>query len=315
MLSEISLSPSLLFLESYGNEYAHKLGIGSLRKAVLETSLTHNLWNGSFAADAYRDTRISPAGKKLLKAMKTRNRLVEVPPSSTSTQKPTDSISWTKEAVASHCSGAPVRSVLVCPAVKEVFPTEPLVQDLAEIQLSDQWSSQVVRRSWLPPLNVSEYLSLMRPVVRNARYLKLVDAYFNPEVSDYADLTSGLLTLLGERSPRMAKPVLEFHSRHLSEDNRFLSEVETRARYQPVSASLSRLGLRASICIWSDLHDRHILTDLGAYVLGNSLRGSTDKDKINAWARLEDEDADAIDKLYTPESRPNKVVHKLSIGC
>jgi hypothetical protein len=311
MLSEVSISPSLLFSESYGSDYAHKLGMGVLRSALLETALTHNLWNGSFASDTYRNPNISAAGKKLLQAMKQRNRLVETPPAASTEQKPSDPISWTREAVSSHRGGAPVCSILACAAVKRVFADEATVEDLAD---TDEWTEKVNRRSWLPPLNAEEYLSLMRPVVSNARHLKLVDAYFNPRSSTYADFTGGLVTLITHRSQRLAKPVMEFHSGHLSEDKRLMPQQEVRDRYAPLSSALRDLGLTADVTIWSDLHDRYLLTDLGAYVLGNSLTSSKDFDKRNTWARLDEKDANELNTLYTPEVRPNKVVYRLTIG-
>jgi hypothetical protein len=314
MLSEVSISPSLLFSESYGGDYAHKLGMGALKNALLETALTHNLWNGSFASETYRHPNISSAGKKLLQTMKNRNRLVEVPPAADTEQKPSDPISWTAEAVNSHRGGARVSSILACAAVKRAFAEEETVEDLADMQLTDEWTEKIMRRSWLPPLNAQEYLSLMRPVVSNARLLKLVDAYFNPTSPTFADFVGGLVILLSQRSQRLAKPVVEFHSAHLSEDKRLMPEQEIRDRYAPLSSALADLGLRADVTIWSDLHDRYLLTDLGAYILGNSLTSSNDSDKKNTWARLDQKDSDELNTLYTPDVRPKKVVYRLTIG-
>jgi hypothetical protein len=90
-------------------------------------------------------------------------------------------------------------------------------------------------------------------------------------------------------------------------------EWERRFRTQWDSA-LRSIHLPVEVFIWSDEHDRHVISNLIGLHLGNGFDVSGDPNAVSTWSRLSRQDRDQVQRDFDPGVNGNKLNHRFMVG-
>jgi len=139
-----------------------------------------------------------------------------------------------------------------------------------------------------------------------------IDPHFDPSKPRYHDFFS----LLGEINQLERKPLIEIHRccYHGSGKKRQLIDGdEMKAIFQTTFKKLmGDISFRIEVFIWDDFHDRHIISNLVGYQLGNGL-DTTKADAKTTWTRLGRKDSDDIQREFDPSSGIHKLQKRFSL--
>ena len=308
MLSEITLAPSVFLTTGYESEEGCNASLLGAEDILLERALIHDLWNGRLSAETIRANGLSTRGRKLLGALKTRRRLIKVGPAGQT--KPETSLEWTEEAVRSHAL-RPVVGVLVGPGDAALFEDCAMVASI-NMRGDTPWWREVKRRSWDHPRKSEAYLRLLRPLLVHANSLTFIDPYFDPSSKSYSYLSEAFF-LLGERS---SKPHVEIHRSCYNTMQRDpVDSLALETLFAPLSKVVLDLRLSVEVFCWTDIHNRYLLTDLGGFMLGNSLSTSSNPTADDCWAAIDSDTAENLERKHSTAHRPNSLYHQFNLGA
>lgn len=71
--------------------------------------------------------------------------------------------------------------------------------------------------------------------------------------------------------------------------------------------------LQAEVFIWSDFHDRYLISNLVGISLQNGFDVSPAPDDYTTWSRLGRDNRDAIQREFDPAARPGELVERFLI--
>jgi hypothetical protein len=311
MLAELSFSPSIFLKSSYAVEELCDARLIAIRKGLLEHSISHDLRDGSLSRHALSHEDLHPKGKELLKKMQKSRRLQAVP--AIGKQEPQDTLGWVQEAVAS-AGQLPVSGIIACQVGKGQTEDQPLVTDIARCPTSTWWTEGVMRNSWMLGRNAADYSRHIEPLMRHANSLAFFDPYLDPSENRYAYLP----TIFEPVRYRSEKPTVEFHRivfKGSGQNRQILDQRTLEAAFAPLSQSLKRLGVTATVYVWPNDHNRYLITDLGCFQFGNSLDTSEDTSTHDTWSRIERGDADKIARLHDPAVNGSMMRFRFEIGA
>lgn len=311
MLAELSFSPSIFLKSSYAVEEICDARLNAIRKGLLEHSMVHDLRSGALSRHALAHEDLHPKAKELLKKMKKRGRLHAVP--AQGEQDPHDTHGWVQEAIAS-AQQLPVSGIIACQVGKDQAENQPLVKDIAKCPTSSWWTEGVMRNSWMLGRNAAEYRRHTDPLMRYANSLAFYDPYLDPSERRYAYFP----TIFEPVRQRSEKPTVEFHRivfKGSGQNRQILDQNTLEAGFACLSQALKRLGVTATVYVWSNDHNRYLITDLGGFQFGNSLDTSEDASTHDTWSRIDRGDADKIARLHDPAVNGSMLRFRFEIGA
>jgi hypothetical protein len=309
MFAELAISPSVFCSGSYGSPDVCDAHLSGLKDVLLNATLTRDLRAGDFREYTGKCTGLDQRGKELLKQMFKQRRLV--PYSAALPESPVSPADWIREAMASHAS-QPLSGILTCAAVKAEFP-DALIADVAKRGGAAWWQQEVLRNSWSIRRTNSDYLKLLSPLYRHANSICLIDPHLDPTRPGYSAVGELLLPLAG----RADCPQIELHRvcyTGSGPTRTLLSEVEIKRRFSDLSAQLKASNLGATVFVWCDDHDRHILSDIGGLVLGNGVDTSNAPGDSVTWSRIDRATRDEVARRHDPAVNGKLLSFTFKIG-
>jgi hypothetical protein len=316
MLPEIAITPSVFYRDSYEHQGmcdAHMQGIWEpLTERVLVRNLRDRDWFRTLIANR---SDMPHQAQNLLKLLKVTNRLIDA--LSELAAQPASQDEWCLEALESNKRNSLV-GILTCKAVKQSFRTEPHVASIENRSSSEWWNRNVVATGPGSPRvrrDTASYIQQLSGILHHASHLMFLDPHLDPSRPDYG----GFISILEEISRRSGPaPQIEVHrvcyvgsgsSRKIIERN----EWETRFS-DAWDTQLKAVGLTVRVVIWSDEHDRHVISNLMGLHLGNGFDTDAAPDAVSTWTRLSSADRDAIQREFDTRVNPGSVRCEFSIG-
>lgn len=305
ILSEYAITHCVFDSSSYDSNDIGRVYLQYLKEALLNEAVVRDLRNGSWSNVIKSDDRSwHIMGKELLKKLK--GRLIPCPPASPN--EPQSDYEWCQEALSSH-KLAPLTGIISSSNTAQEFKQEMLVAPVQKLPSSPWWQqrspSTRLRR------NKKEYAESLNLLFRSAKSIMFIDPHFDPSQPRYHDIIS----LLGEFYDPTRKPLIEIHRccYRGSGPNRELIDGQEwedifRKNFQRL---VKNSEFKANVFIWDDLHDRHIISNLIGFHLGNGL-DTTKADDKTTWTRLGRKDSDDIQREFDPSSGIHKLLNRFS---
>lgn len=311
LLPQISVEPTVFSPTGYVHSDVCDAHLTGLKETLLERVLVHDLYEGQLSQKAIKELPSMSKGRELLKKMHQRRRLLPVPKVSHS--QPTDSSAWVTEALDSNKS-KPVMGILASPSAKAQFAGEVLVSDVTKRTGSKWWQDDVERHSWTVQRTADQFLAHLAPLLLHAHSLKFVEPYLDPSDKGYAWLGQ-LVEMLAKRD--RPPDELEFHRGHhdgSGDRRRLLDSSAVREIFSPIGSALKSHGISADVVVWHKMHNRYLLTNLGSFSLGNSLR--EDPNDPDVWTRLDQKTRTDLLRQYDAEVHTSRLVYDpIQIGA
>jgi hypothetical protein len=306
MLNEVALTPDVFDGNLYTSQEACGIHLRYIREPLLSEVLVRNLRSGAWSSYITGNTgRWHLFGKELFKKLATQNRLRlfdfagEIEPQSDD--------HWCDEAIASS-EVENLEIILSTKTVAENHSQCPLVHSVEMTTNSTWWQSRSPSR--IVPRKMEAYLEVLKLVLRCSNSLIFIDPHVDPSLPRYSNFIQ--LLLAAKRTPAAT---LEVHRvcYEGSGPNRVLftgvrqSELESRFR-DSWSAQLKVAGIKVSVYVWSDIHDRALISNLIGLRVSNGFDESNDANETVTFSRLGRQDSEKVQRDIDPAvNRPRYV--------
>jgi len=301
MLSEIVLTPDVFDGACYSSPDACDIHLTYLKEPLLiqKEVLVRDLRDGEWVAHLKNQLgRWHPRGKELFKKLITQNRLR--PFRAVVPATPTDDDGWCVEAVAAHGVEA-VEAIVASKDMAIRHAGCPVVCSVERVTSSAWWRAR--SPSVRPERTVASYLQHLRLVLHSANSFMFIDPHLDPSRARYADFIQILLAL---QRPRI-NPYIEIHRvcYEWSGRERVIFTGTERARLEQRfrkawRAVLLAAGLTVTVYVWSDFHDRYLITDLVGINLNNGFDQGRRTGEKTMWTRLGRSEADDVQREFHP---------------
>ena len=219
-----------------------------------------------------------------------------------------------QEALRSH-RRSPVAGILTCPKGKCAAAVESLVVSIDNRLACPWWQEAVVRTGWRVARNTQSYLTQLSLVLRYATHIMFIDPHLDPASHGYREF-SRLLEAAARADG--VHPRLEIHRVCYDGSGgarRILKRTDLEARFrESLEPSLVKLGMRIEIFVWSEGHDRHLLSNLVGIHMGNGFNVTKDPSARSTWTRLDRQSSDDIQREFDPAVHPGRLYHRFIIG-
>lgn len=307
LLSEYVLTHSVFEASTYEGPDQGRAYLQNLKEVLLNEAVVRDLRNGGWSNVIGHTEKVwHTMGKELLKKLKKRGRLVSFPP--VLHDEPSDDLEWCKEALESH-EHEELSGIITSPSVANSFEKNKLVASVQKLPSSAWWQNRSpsvrVRR------DKKDYLKHLKILFRSANSIMFIDPHIDPSKTRYQDFIS----LLGTINQLERKPLIEIHRCSYHSSGRGRTQVEYQEMKDKFQSSLNNLigdlNFEIKIFIWDDLHDRHIISNIVGFHLGNGLDTSKSGDKTT-WSRLGEKDKEDIEREFDPDAGIHKLQFKLS---
>ncbi len=308
ILSEYALTHCLFDASAYDSQEIGRIYLQNLKETLLNEAVVRDLRNGTWSSVIGSDDRSwHIMGKELFRKLKTQNRLIPFP--SASPDEPTSDFEWCQEALSSH-KLAPLTGIISSSNTAQKFNQEMLVAPVQKLPSSPWWQNRSpsirIRR------NKKEYAENLSLLFRSAKSIMFIDPHFDPSQSRYHDITS----LLGELYDQTRKPLIEIH-RCCFRGSGPRKELIDGQKWEEIFKGyfkklIKNNEFKANVFIWDDLHDRHIISNLIGFLLGNGL-DTTRADDKTTWTKLGRAERDDIQREFDPASRIHKLQNRFSL--
>lgn len=309
LLCEFAITPDVFDTASYSSEELAEVHLIHLKKRLQKDSVVRNLRNGAwlnYFLDSGRS--FNKKGFELIVWMKTHNRLRDCPLQLK--EFDASEYAWCEEALNSHASD-PLNGIICSEGTGPRYQDNQYVSAVNNLEAVNWWTEET--NSVTMEKNGANYIAHLSPILKYANSIMIVDAYLDPVRPQFRDVIDVLKELKG-RNPM---PPVEIHRLNSvgSGSNR---EAVTNEKWEKdfcekMSALVTELGLKIEVFLWDYIHDRHIITDMAGFLLGNSLDTTSDPRSPVTWSRISREDRDKWQKFYDPAVRGEHLIHRFSI--
>jgi len=310
LLAEYAVTPDVFDTTSYSSEEVCRLLLQSISEVLTTEGLVRDLRGGEWRALFKEDSRTwHRRGKELLKKLAMQGRLIEHEP--VNGTPPVDDGEWCEEALNSHSRSPMGGGVIATQSVKAKYISEPLVASIDRLTAAPWWVSR--SSSVRLARNTAEYRHNLEPILRCANSLQFIDPHLDPTRHQYREFVD-LLVYAGHRQPA---PLIEIHRvcyegsgpsrRILNLDD--LERDFRRALARPLAAA----GLQATVFIWDDFHDRHLISNLVGVSLPNGFDTTNDPRSVTTWTRLGRNDRDDVQKEFDKSSGRHAIRRQFTI--
>jgi hypothetical protein len=309
MLNEIALTPDVFDGSLYSSQEACGIHLRYIREPLLSEVLVRNLRKGAWSNYIAGATgRWHLSGKELFKKLATQNRLRTFETAGETEPKNDDE--WCEEAIVS--SGVEnLEVILTTDTIATSHKECALVHPVEKATNSKWWQGRSPSR--IVPRNIDQYQDVLKLVLSNANSLIFVDPHLDPSQLRYSNFIR--LLLAAKRSPAA---VLEVHracyegsgpSRQIFTGSR-RADLENRFR-ESWRVPLEQLGIKVSVFVWPDLHDRALISNLIGMRVSNGFDESNDASETVTFSRLGREDADKVQRDVDPAV--NKPIYSFQV--
>lgn len=309
MLNEIALTPDVFDGSLYSSQEACSIHLRYIREPLLSEVLVRNLGKGGWSNYIASTTdRWHLTGKELFKKLATQNRLRTFDLAGKTEPKSDDQ--WCEEAIAS--SGMEnLEVILTTDAISASHKECTLVHSVEKATNSKWWQGRSPSR--IVPRNIDQYQNVLKLVLSNANSLIFVDPHLDPSQPRYSNF---IRLLLGAK--RNPPAVLEVH-RACYEGSGPNRQIFTGARQAELverfrknwRAPLEQAGIKVSVSVWPDLHDRALISNLIGMRVSNGFDESNDASETVTFSRLGREDSEKVQRDVDPAV--NKPIYSFQV--
>ena len=311
LLHELAITPDVFRQDGYTGAGSCATSLAFLRPILMEEAVVRDLRRGRWSGFILGEDRgWHPAGRELVKKLLGKARLLPAEPANA--DEPSTDLDWAEEAIKSH-GQAPLAAVLVGKDVYSALPKESLVCSVEKPQLSDWWrtrgcSLRLNRRS-------SDYLAVLGLALRHANVLRFIDPHLDPSRRRYGEF--GRLLSAARRSG--LAPLIELHrvcyDGSGSKRNLFKSVTEIQGRFTTLDAGLAAAGLRATVYVWDDFHDRYFISNLVGVSTPNGFDISGNEAERTTWTRLSTRDREDVEREFDKAAHHHELRFQFSVGA
>ena len=316
MLHEIAITPSVFRRDGYAHQDVCDAHMQGIWEHLTERLLVRNLREGGWFRYLTADKGEMPfQAQKLFKHLKATNRLVDA--ATELGKEPASQEDWCLEALESH-KRISLTGILSCKAVKQSFRSEPLVASVENRSSSDWWNECVVATGPDGPRvrrDTTSYIRNLSGILHHASHIMFLDPHLDPSRKDYKDFILILEEIARRQGP---SPQIEVHRVCYvgsGPARQIIDSSEWKKRFfDEWDARLKRAQLSVRVVIWSDEHDRHVISNLMGLHLGNGFDTDSAQDAVSTWARLSSIDRDKIQREFDSGVRAASVRGDFKIG-
>ena len=228
--------------------------------------------------------------------------------------RPADDCAWCAEALATDGRRRLDGGVIATESVKQAYAADPRVARIDRLSSARWWASRgpSVRLG----RTVADYEAHLDPVLRFSNSLMFIDPHLDPSQPRYGSFGM-LLQRAGNRAPA---PRVEIHrvcyegsgpARRLPmrEDPGYFR----RAFRDVLARPLRDAGLSAEVFIWSDFHDRYLVSNLVGISLPNGFDVPGAPGAITTWTRLGRGDRDDVQREFDPGAGRHGLVDRFDV--
>lgn len=308
ILSEYALTHCVFDASTYDSPDSGRAYLQNLKEALLNEAIVRDLRDGDWSRYVGREDRPwHIMGKELFRKLKTQGRLIPFPASLSNV--PASDIDWCQEALSSH-KDIPLSGIVASLKIAQECKKNDLIAPIQKLSSFPWWQQRStsirLRR------NKKEYAENLNLLFRSAKSIMFIDPHFDPSQSRYHDITS----LLGELYDQARKPLIQIHRccyRGSGPSRVLIDGQEWEEIFKGYFKKLIKNSdFKATVFIWDDLHDRHIISNLTGFLLGNGLDTTKAEDKTT-WTRLGRKDSDDIQREFDPSSGIHKLQNRFSL--
>ncbi len=294
MLAEYSLGSCIFDIECYIGDDKERSQLcysklKELKEIILEEeAIVRDLRDGAWSKYVLNHPSKHPNTKYIIE--KLRLRKVKA---AKATILPSSHDEWCQEAVNSHIN-EPLNAILTSQKTAANFPGIAEVCSIEKLSIA-RWL-QTHSCSIRLKRNIQEYLKYLGVVLNQARMIKFIDPYFDPDPGkSYRDfhhlITAATIDI------KEPKKTIEIHL------VKKCSEADAKQQFQNLSPVLKNANLTAQVFFWDDFHDRYLITDIIGINLNN---GFNTDNKLTTWTKLSKLNRNNINDEFKPDSLRKK---------
>lgn len=313
MLQEIVITPSAFECTSYSSQDTCDAHFDGLRQALLEWTIVRDLRDGEWKEAVHGlSESMSSRSRELWKKILKQGRAFEF--QSCGQTKPQTDAEWCAEAITSvqhkHLLG-----ILTSETTKTNFAKDPLIASVQKRGSALWWKHLEAGH---PDGHQStrfkqDYISRLDLILRHANSLYFVDPHLDPQKKGYTEFLDIIQTALDRA---VVPPMIQIHRccyEGSGSNRNLVSNAEWESRFRTAWASDHRThGIE--VFIWSNSHDRHLLTNLIGIHLGNGFDTSPDVTARVSWSRISKHDLDSMLRTVDPSAEGRHLIHRFRIG-
>lgn len=310
LLDEYAIIPDVFDPRSYNPPELAGILLTSLRRPLTEEAIVANLRNGEWLELVNRNlAEYHQRAKGLIADLIKLNRIMARPPTQPGACE--TALGWCKEALDANLA-EPMTGVVAPQALAgDIKRLKGPVETIDRLHLAGWWRPGVC--SIRTERAVAAYSDVLRPVLRHANSVMLIDPHFDPGVQRY----SGVPQLLGPMVGRRPAPIIEFHrvvSGGPVGDFRPRDKAYWEDRFSPLSKDFKGMGLKGTVFVWDDFHDRFLLTNHVGISMSNGFDTDGDPKARMVWNRMGRAAADDVQREFDPGSGMHKKQFDFTIG-
>lgn len=297
MLDEYVLVPDIFDPTAYSNAALIDAYLPFLREPILQEALVRDLADGGWRKYCLDNAgNLHRLNRELIRKLVQGNRLRRFPRQAQ--HEPVSTTDWCNEALGTNAVDA-LTGIIVSHGTKQAF-NQNEVASIERLTATPWWQGRS------PTVSVDrktvDYLRILGRVLPQANSFMFIDPYLDPSSQGYGQLHQ-LLTPLASRDP---KPKIELHRsfnkglpQHVTPD-----ETYWRQAFSRLGLQLKAGGLVAEVFIWSEFHDRFIISDVIGINASAGFDVTNRPNDLAVWSRLGRGDKDAIQRRFDPASSP-----------
>lgn len=311
LLDEYAIIPEVFDPNSYEPPELAGILLTSLRRPLTEEGIVANLRDGEWLTlvngnlGGYHQ-RARNLIAELVKLKRIKPRPAALPGTCAT------SLEWCNEALGCH-EVEPLTGI-VAPqnSAGDIKYLKGPIQTIDRLHLAGWWRPGTC--SIRTDRAIDAYKAVLRPALRHANVVMLIDPYLDPWEHRYA----GVADVLALAAGRVLSPLIEIHRVVSSGSGRDRTPQEQpfwEGRFAPLSAALKAMGIKAVVYIWDDFHDRFLLTNHIGVSMTNGFDTDGDPKARMVWNRLDRAAADDVQREFDPGSGMHKKLFDFPIGC
>lgn len=299
MLDEYVLVPDIFDPAAYSNAALIDAYLSFLREPLMQEALVRDLADGGWRKYCVDNSgNLHRLNKEFVRKLIQGNRLRKFPRQAQ--QEPASFADWCNEGLGAHAAEA-LTGIIVGHNTKQAF-NQNEVASVERLTASSWWQGRS------PSVSVdrktAEYQRVLARILVQANSFMFIDPYLDPSIQGYRQFHQ-LLAPLANRNPI---PRIELH-RSFNKGlplNVAPDEAHWKNAFTGLGAQLAANGLSAEVFIWSEFHDRFMVSDVIGINASAGFDVTNRPNDFAVWSRLGRDNKDAIQKQFDPAANQPK---------
>jgi hypothetical protein len=310
MLDEYVLVPDVFDPGAYSNPVLIDYLLPHLREPLFQEAIVSDLADGGWSQYCTTNSgSLHRLCKEFLKKLAQGNRLRKR--TQVGDACPITASDWCNEGMGTAAVNS-LTGIIAAHSTKDAtaFKGQNQVASIERLTATPWWQARAP--SIQLDRKTQSYLNVLQRTLAQANSLMFVDPYLDPSARGYREFHQ-LLTPLAQRNP---KPRLELHrsfnkgvDQNITPGSAFWQQA-----FAGLGQQLEQQGLQAEVFIWSEFHDRHLITDVIGITASAGFDVSNRPDDLTTWSRMGRESKDAIQRQFDPATRPTCLRSRFNIG-